>query len=163
MIPVVLISGYSNSGKTTVIQEIIKALKIKEYKVATVKHHHSGKIKIQEGTDSSKHLIAGADITVVSSDENYLRIENLKKEKSLADIISEINDVDLILVEGYKKENFPKIEVYRSELKNDRLNNEKGNIIGVVSDIEISDENIPSFRFNQIDKLTDFIEKNFLK
>lgn len=163
MIPAVLISGFSDSGKTTIVEKLLRILTEKGYEVATVKHHHGGKLDLGEDRDSTKHLNAGASSVSLSSKSNYVVIKRVKKEKTLSDILSEIENVDLILVEGYKRENFPKIEVYRSELDNPRLKDPDGNIIGVVSDIELPDRDIPVFGFNQTDKLAEFIQTKFLR
>ncbi|MDO5707709.1 MAG: molybdopterin-guanine dinucleotide biosynthesis protein B [Andreesenia angusta] len=161
MIPVVLLSGYSNSGKTTIIEKLLKLFTERGLEIATIKHHR-GNFDIGENKDSTRHLRAGASSVSLISEEDYIIIKKINKDNGLSEILENIKNVDLILVEGYKNENFPKIEVYRSELGNPRLDKDDQNIIGVVSD-DISDEDIPLFKFNEIEKLADFIQKKFLK
>lgn len=160
MIPVVLLSGYSNSGKTTIIEKLLKHFTEKGIEIATIKHHR-GNFDIGENKDSTKHLRAGAASVSLISEEDYIVIKKINKKNGLSEILDNIKDVDLILVEGYKNESFPKIEVYRSELGNPRLDKRDQNIIGVVSD-DLSDEDLPLFRFDEIEELANFIQKKFL-
>ncbi|MEK6559565.1 MAG: molybdopterin-guanine dinucleotide biosynthesis protein B, partial [Planctomycetota bacterium] len=116
-VPVISIAGVSNSGKTTLIVKLVKELKSRGYKVATIKHsHHSFELDT-EGKDSWLHTKAGADAVVVTSHNTLGVIRHSPKEISLLEIINTyLQDMDIIIVEGYKSENIPKIEVFRSEI-----------------------------------------------
>lgn len=162
MIPFVQVSGYSNSGKTTVVEKLLENLSQKGYEVATVKHHKGSFDLGSEEKDSAKHLNAGAVSTVLSSDVEYITITKVKTELSLSEILNSIENVDFIIVEGYKNSEFPKIEVYRKELASKRLGKEK-NVIGVVSDDIDKDDLTPVFRSDEVDALAEFLEQKFLK
>ncbi|PGB01329.1 molybdopterin-guanine dinucleotide biosynthesis protein B [Bacillus toyonensis] len=109
------IVGYQNSGKTTLVEKVVHALAESEMKVATIKHHGHGGFPEVAQKDSERHRKAGA---VVSSVEGagLLSLSSLRKEWSLQEIIRlyEFFEVDTILIEGYKKEKYPKVVLLRS-------------------------------------------------
>lgn len=160
MIPVILFSGYSNAGKTTVIQSVISDLTDRGYSIATVKHH-KGDFDLGEEKDGTKHMRAGAKRVILSSDTQVVDIVKLDSERSLTSILKGIRDVDLVVVEGYKSTVYPKIEVYRRELGHKRIGKNR-NIVGLVSDEKI-EEFMPNFQFDEMGKLADFIENSFLR
>lgn len=161
MIPVILFSGYSNSGKTTVIESVVSELTDRGYDIITVKHHKGDFELGGEEKDSYKHMRAGASRVILSSDTQLVDIVKLESERSLNSIIKGISGADLIVVEGYKSTVYPKIEVYRSELGHKRLGKNR-NIVGLVSD-ESLEEFMPVFNFSEMKKLADFIEDSFLR
>ncbi|AXK20728.1 molybdopterin-guanine dinucleotide biosynthesis protein B [Bacillus sp. COPE52] len=112
---IIQIVGYQNSGKTTLVEKVVHALAESEMKVATIKHHGHGGFPEVAQKDSERHRKAGA---VVSSVEGagLLSLSSLREEWSLQEIIRlyEFFEVDTILIEGYKKENYPKIVLLRS-------------------------------------------------
>ncbi|WP_128856603.1 molybdopterin-guanine dinucleotide biosynthesis protein B [Bacillus sp. CDB3] len=109
------IVGYQNSGKTTLVEKIVHALAESEMKVATIKHHGHGGFPEVAQKDSERHRKAGA---VVSSVEGagLLSLSSLRDEWSLQEIIRlyEFFEVDMILIEGYKAEKYPKVVLLRS-------------------------------------------------
>ncbi|WP_142332170.1 molybdopterin-guanine dinucleotide biosynthesis protein B [Bacillus toyonensis] len=113
--PIIQIVGYQNSGKTTLVEKVVHALAESEMKVATIKHHGHGGFPEVAQKDSERHRKAGA---VVSSVEGagLLSLSSLREEWSLQEIIRlyEFFEVDTILIEGYKKENYPKVVLLRS-------------------------------------------------
>ena len=163
--------GYSGSGKTTLIEKIVKKLSSEGIKVATIKHDVHGLDIDKEGKDSYRYSKAGANISIVSSPE--LTVYKYHKELSLNDIISKIDDVDLIIIEGYSSEdNIPTICVGRLDTgKGFKSVNLDGsydkNIIALVSDYEEKDvndiirlnNNLKHFNINDdIEELIDFIK-----
>ncbi|WP_142953020.1 molybdopterin-guanine dinucleotide biosynthesis protein B [Bacillus toyonensis] len=112
---IIQIVGYQNSGKTTLVEKMVHALAESEMKVATIKHHGHGGFPEVAQKDSERHRKAGA---VVSSVEGagLLSLSSLREEWSLQEIIRlyEFFEVDTILIEGYKKENYPKVVLLRS-------------------------------------------------
>ncbi|SJZ92829.1 molybdopterin-guanine dinucleotide biosynthesis protein B [Selenihalanaerobacter shriftii] len=115
MIPVVSMVGNSGSGKTTFIEQLIPKIKERGYKVATIKHDaHNFEID-KPGKDSWKHRRAGAETVVLSSQNKLAMIRELKTEVDLDHIIEDYisDDIDLIITEGYKTGNKPKIEIFR--------------------------------------------------
>ena len=158
---VIGIVGWKDVGKTFVVTEIIKLLVQKGYKIGSIKHaHHNFDIDLP-GTDSFKHRKSGSSEVIISSSKRWAKIieNNNKKEKKLNELLKEFNDIDVAVVEGFKKENHPKIEIISQNSK--VQNNEINNVVAIVSD-NIIDSNIPVFKKNDIERLTQFIIDKFL-
>ena len=161
MIPVISVVGYANSGKTTVLLEIINELKSRGYRVATIKHHGGDFDIDHEGKDTYRHMQAGAVTTVLSSPKKFAIVSKVDKEKTLDELVEYITDVDIIITEGYKKENKPKIEVFRLANNKERVKGIEDTLIAVISDVEITDK-VPAFTFKDIKGISDFIESGYI-
>ena len=161
MIPVFsVVASRSNMGKTTVLCNIIRELKTRGYKVATIKHDvHNFDID-HPGKDTWLHGQAGADIVSISSAKKMAIIENLEKEYTLEEMIKKIKNVDIIITEGYKDGDKLKLEVFREEV-GEKLNSKDEDLFGIVTNKRF-DKNIPQFQFHEIEKLVDLIEEKFL-
>lgn len=156
-IPVLGFAAYSGTGKTTLIEKLVKHLKVQGLRVAVVKHdaHH---IDIdREGKDSWRFTQAGAEMSIVSSAEKTACIE--QRPLSFAQVIEKVHDVDLILVEGYKRESLTQIGICRKETGKG-FPNELSRYAAVVTDLEELETDIPRFGFEDIEELTEFIMKN---
>lgn len=133
-IPIISIVAKSKSGKTILLEKVIKELKKRELRVAVIKHDtHSFEID-HPGKDTWRHARAGADIVAISSPEKFAVIENREHELTLDEIASRISGVDIILTEGFKRENKPKIEVFRSAAHKELLCS-PDELIAIASDI----------------------------
>ena len=133
---VVGFAGWSGSGKTTLIVKLIPALTARGLSVSTLKHaHHSLEID-KPGKDSYLHREAGAREVLVASANRWALMHELRDEDepSLADLLSRLSEVDLIIVEGFKREAHVKIEVHRKETGKSFLFLEDCNIVALVSD-----------------------------
>lgn len=161
MIPVISIVGYSNSGKTTVLTKIIAEIKARGYKVAIIKHHKGDFDIDHEGKDTYEHMKAGADTTILSSPNKFAIVSKVESEKKLDELISYIEDVDIIITEGYKKEKKPKIEVFRKLNNSERIKGIEKELIAIVSDDDIT-EDIPKFSLKDIKSIVDFIERGYI-
>lgn len=154
-IPVLGFSGYSNSGKTTLIEKLIVSLKSKGLRIAVVKHHAHEEMEVdKEGKDSWKFTQAGADISIVSSPKKTAYIEQRTLE--FQQLISMVHDVDLILVEGFKKEPITQIGICR-EIVNTRFPAELERYMAIVTDKKDIESEVPTFDFEQVEALSDFI------
>lgn len=160
MPPVISIVGKSESGKTTLIEKIIPELKKRGYKIGTIKHAYHGFDIDQKGKDSWRHKKAGADMTLVASPGKIALIKDENSE-SLAHLEKYFDDMDLVIVEGYKKESRPKIEVFRSTRHRQPLCQGDDNLIAFVTDTDL-DLKAPRFGLEDIEKLADLIEKKYL-
>ena len=160
MIPLIFIAGYSNSGKTTVAERLVRSLKGRGYRVAAIKHAPHGYASDPEGKDSWRYYEAGADSVAVVGPSSYTLHRCCRQRPGLGDILREISDVDIIVVEGFKSEPGPKIEVFREEHSEDRLP-ANSNIVAVVSDQAMELE-VPSFSFEQTNELADFVNTSFI-
>lgn len=153
-IPIIGFAAYSGTGKTTLIEKIISILKKQGLKVAVVKHDaHDFEID-KEGKDSFRFSAAGSDITVIASDKKSAKMEN--RFVDFESIIAEIKDVDIILVEGYKSKNIPKIGICRKDTGKG-FTDDIDSFIALGSDYEINDANGPVFNINDAEGLAKFI------
>lgn len=163
MIPIISIVGKSDSGKTTLIEKLVPELTRRGYRVATIKHDVHGFEVDQEGKDSWRHKQAGAHTVVISSPSKVALIRDVEKDLTLDEIREKfIQDVDLILSEGYKKDVQPKIEVFRKEKHKKLLCAKKDNLVVIVSNQKLRVA-VPCFDLEDMKGLADFIEKEFLK
>ncbi len=156
-IPVIGFAAHSGTGKTTLIEKIVLNLKSQGYRIAVIKHDaHTFEID-KEGKDSWRFSKAGADITLISSAEKTAIID--QRERSFEQNLSMIHDVDLILVEGYKQENIPKIGICR-KASGKRLPHAVDQYIAVVTDEEsLFTDRVPFFALDDIPGITEFIKK----
>lgn len=160
-----IISSSPNSGKTTLIEGIIRILKSRGYKVGVIKHDVR-KFQIDyPGKDSFRFTEAGADNVVIASDSTVAMIRKVSERKSIEDLLSLFGDTDIVIVEGFKGNEFPKIEVYRKNAskcllyKNSEYNFQ--NFVAIVTNVNLTAD-IPVFNMNHIKKVADFIENNFI-
>lgn len=163
MTPVLSIIGKSNSGKTTLIEKLIPVLKSRGYRIGVIKHTHHEIQMGSENKDSSRHRNAGAETVVVASRDQVVMVKQHPSNR-LADIEPYFSNMDLIITEGYKSEDRPKIEVIRSATGKRPVysdNNSRG-WIAFVSDMP-ADSSLPCFSHDNIDEIADFIENTFLK
>ena len=161
MSKIIGISGWKDVGKTHYASLIIESLVKKGYQVGSIKHAHHDFDIDKPGTDSFKHREAGSNQVIISSAKRWAKIteNNNENEKSLDELIQELQNVDVIVVEGFKKDNHPKIEILSKDLKN--RNNETNNVIAIISD-DLKDTITPVFKENDIENLVEFIIKNIL-
>jgi molybdopterin-guanine dinucleotide biosynthesis protein B len=162
-IPIVSIVGKSNAGKTTLIEKLIPELIRRGYRVATIKHARHGFNIDREGKDSWRHKKAGAKTTVMASPTQVALLEDSDRDYTLEDIRDRyIRDADIILAEGFKRNPFPKIEVYRAELKRELLCGRDHNLMAVATDTKL-DIGAPCVDINDVKSLADLIENKFFK
>jgi molybdopterin-guanine dinucleotide biosynthesis protein MobB len=160
----------SKTGKTTILEKVIKELTGRGYRVGSIKHHPHDFDIDKEGKDSYRLTRAGASPMVISSPEKLALIDaGRENELSLLEITNRfMGEVDLLITEGYKKENLPKIEIHRGEKRAALISvSEKGEIldpllIAVISDTPKKLE-VPVFDLNNPTPICDFIVERFLK
>lgn len=160
-----IVATRSNTGKTTLIEGLIKILKDKKYTVGVLKHDaHKFDID-KEGKDSYRFSKAGADNVIISSSEKLAMIKVVKEQVALEEIIRYFDDLDIVLIEGYKNNNYPKIEVHRKDVDSKLLCNDNNfdisSFIAVASD-EVLDLKIPVLDLNDINAIACFIEDKFM-
>jgi len=133
-------AAYSGTGKTTLIKEIVEILKKSNYRVSVIKHAHHNFDIDHPGKDSYEIRKSGAENMLISSQKRYALVHenDHNEELRLIDLIKVFDNLkhDIILVEGFKAESFPKIELYRKEVSNNRglLSQEDQNIIAVATE-----------------------------
>ena len=154
------IVGRSQSGKTTLIEKLIPALKRRGYKIGTIKHSHHIFDFDKTGKDSWRHKDAGAETVIIASPGKIAMVKN-DYLGSLDGLQRFFDDLDLIITEGYKKEDKPKIEVVRAARHADVLLENDKHLVAVVSDVELQ-LNVPVFDLEDVDRLADFIISKYL-
>ena len=131
--PVFGIVGRKNAGKTTLMARLIAEIAARGLRVATVKHAHHGFEIDQPGTDSHTHRMAGAsEVAIVGGGRWAIMHEGSAPEPGLADMIARLSPSDLVLVEGFKREAHPKIELRRGTKP--LRENEAANIVAIAGD-----------------------------
>lgn len=162
MPPIVSIVGNSDAGKTTLLEKLVPELTARGYRVGTIKHDVHGFDIDHEGKDSWRHKRAGARTVVISSPKKVAIVKDAETEETLDSLGAKyFQDVDLILTEGYKKENKPKIEIFRSQVHETPLCRGDENLVALVSDMRL-DLDVPRFAPDDIKGLADFVERRFL-
>ena len=153
------LAGWSGSGKTTLISNLIPELKKINISVSTLKHAHEGFDIDKPGKDSYVHRESGAREVLISSNKRFaLMHEYTKEEINLNNLIKKLSPVDLILVEGWKKENIKKIEIYRKEINKPLLCDKDKNIIAVATnDKRIKIKNMMILDLNNYEQIAQFI------
>ena len=163
MIPIVSIVGTSNSGKTTLIEKLVPELVRRGYRVATIKHDVHGFEVDREGKDSWRHKQAGAHTVIISSPEKLALIRDVDHDADLAELRDKyIQDVDLILSEGFKRNQQPKIEVFRRETRRELLCTREDNLLAVATDQPL-DIGVPCFGLDDARGMASLIEEKFLQ
>tara|TARA_B100001248_G_scaffold137161_1_gene103009 strand:- start:2767 stop:3300 length:534 start_codon:yes stop_codon:yes gene_type:complete len=161
-------AAYSGTGKTTLIKEIIKILKELDYRVSVIKHaHHDFDIDLP-GKDSYEIRKSGAENMLVSSKNRWalMHENNYHDELSLVDLLGKLDNLkyDLILIEGFKTEPFPKIELYREEINKNRglLSESDENIVAIATESATKlNTNLTVLDINKPQNIVNFII-NFL-
>jgi molybdopterin-guanine dinucleotide biosynthesis adapter protein len=151
------LAGWSGSGKTTLITKVLPVLIGRGLKVSTLKHAHHGFDLDQPGKDSFMHRAAGASEVIISSAKRWAVLHELREEPEwdMPALLKKIAPVDLVLVEGYKRESFPKIEIYRAANGKPLLHGEDKFIVAVASDSPLPDVKLPVIDLNDIDAVAD--------
>lgn len=158
---IISIIGKSGSGKTTLLKKLIPELVKRGYRVGTIKHAHHHDFEIDKpGKDSWEHQNAGAISVAISSTKKFAFIKKLDEEMPVKNIISScFDDVDIILAEGFKEEDFPKIEVLRKGISTKPVSqfSLSSPLLLVISDISY-ELSVPVFNSREVHKVADFIE-----
>lgn len=160
MIPIISIVGKSEVGKTTLLEKLIAELKRRGYRVGTIKHDTHGFEIDEPGKDSWRHAQAGSDAVLISSPEKLALIKRLDRERTIDELLAYLGDVDLVLTEGYKSGDRPKIEVSRQARGKELLCHEE-ELLALVTD-QPFDLDVPQFAFEDVAELADLIEERFL-
>jgi molybdopterin-guanine dinucleotide biosynthesis adapter protein len=154
------ITGWKNSGKTTLTEKLVAELVRRGYRIATVKHaHHEFDID-HEGRDSYRHRKAGASEVAIVSSRRWALIHELEGESEppLEDVLARLSPCHLVIVEGYKREGHKKIEVRRKDARDvTPLATTDSSIIAIASNMVINDTELPVFDVDDAAAIADFI------
>ncbi len=155
------LAGWSGSGKTTLITKVIPRLIARGVSVSTLKHAHHGFDLDQPGKDSFFHRAAGATEVVISSAKRFAILHELRGEAEwdLPDLVAKISPVDLVLVEGYKRDPFPKLEIHRAANAKPLIHPEDPHIVAIAADIALRDAKVPVVDLDDIEAIADLLLK----
>ena len=153
-------AGWSGSGKTTLLERLIPRLTQQGLKVSLIKHAHHDFDVDKPGKDSWRHRKAGCSEVLLVSDQRWALMHELRgeAEPSLEDCIAHVSPCDLLLVEGFKHDPFPKIETWRAEVGKPLLHPEDPHILAIASDVPV-DTRLPRFALEDDAGITVFIIK----
>jgi len=163
VVPIISVVGRSNSGKTTLLEKLIRELTARGRRIGTIKHHFHGPVEVDvPGKDSWRHRQAGARVVALASRDTLFIVGETPAEWPLQQIAHQtLFDVDLILTEGFKSGPMPKIEVNRAAQNLPLLCGPEDRLVAVVSDRELP-VSVPRFDLEAVGPLADFIEREFL-
>jgi molybdopterin-guanine dinucleotide biosynthesis protein B len=155
------ITGWKNSGKTTLTEKLVAELVRRGWRVSTVKHAHHDFDIDKEGADSFRHRRAGATEVAVVSNRRWALMHELRDEDEppLSAILERMAPADIVIVEGYKREGHRKIEARRRAAKSqDRLSPGDPAIVAVAADGPQPGETLPVFDLDDTAAIADFVE-----
>jgi molybdopterin-guanine dinucleotide biosynthesis adapter protein len=157
---VIGITGWKNSGKTTLVEKLVTHFVGLGLKIATVKHAHHAFDIDKEGTDSWRHRKAGAQEVAIVSSQRWALMHELEGEKEppLQAVLARLSRCDLVIVEGYKNEGHDKIEIRRRlSSTNVPLAPNDISIIAVATDEPLPDEHLPVLPLDDVSAIANFI------
>ncbi|MCF7699558.1 molybdopterin-guanine dinucleotide biosynthesis protein B [Loktanella sp. M215] len=152
------ITGWKNAGKTGLMERLVSDITARGFTVSTLKHaHHSFDVD-HPGKDSHRHRIAGASQVLLASQTRWALMTELrdKAEPPLSALLAHLDPVDLILVEGYKRDTHPKIEAFRAATGNPLIATDDPTIVAVATDTPLALAR-PQFDLNDTAAIADFI------
>jgi len=153
------VAGFKNSGKTTLVEKLVRHLSAAGYRVSTIKHaHHSFDID-HEGRDSFRHRVAGAsEVAVISRDRTAI-IHELRgtAAPSLAEVVNRLQPCDLVIVEGYKRDSHDKIEVRNLALDHPALAGDDPTVVAIAATGPVPAAAVPIFDRDDVAALAQFI------
>lgn len=154
------VTGWKNAGKTGLMERLVQEFVARGFRVSTVKHAHHTFDVDHEGKDSHRHRIAGASEVLLASRNRFALMHELRDEDepTLDMLLSKLAPVDLVLIEGYKRDRHPKIEAFRAETGNALIAPDDPTIRAIASDTPI-DVDRPVFDLNDTKSIADFITK----
>ena len=154
------LTGWSGSGKTTLIVRLIPALIRRGLTVSTMKHAHKGFDIDHPGKDSHNHRIAGATEVLVSSPKRWALMHEIRgdePELTLDELLPKLSPVDLLLIEGFKREPHEKIEVWRRSVGKPLIAPGDPTIVAIASDEPVPEATVPVFDLEDEEAVADFI------
>ncbi len=159
------LAGWSGSGKTTLIKKLIPCLIGRGLRVSTLKHAHHGFDLDQPGKDSFFHRAAGATEVIISSARRWAILHELREEPEwdLAALVAKMSPVDLVLVEGFKRDRFPKLEIHRITNGKPLIQPEDPHIVAIAADTALPQAKVPVVDLNDTEAIADLLLKHAVR
>jgi molybdopterin-guanine dinucleotide biosynthesis adapter protein len=154
---VIGLAGWSGAGKTTLLAKVIPRLVGRGIRVSTLKHAHHAFDLDQPGKDSHTHRLAGATEVLVSSANRWALQHELRgaPEPALAELLARLSPVDLVIIEGYKRDTHPKLEIFRTDNGKPLIHPEDTDIVAIASDAPLPQARVPRVDLNDADAVAD--------
>ena len=156
------LAGWSGSGKTTLVTKLIPRLIARGVKVSTLKHAHHGFDLDQPGKDSFFHRAAGATEVIISSAKRWAILHELREEPEwdLRDLVAKMSPADLVLVEGFKRDAFPKLEVHRAANGKPLIHPDDPHIVAIASDVTLPQAKVVVVDLDDINAIAELLLKH---
>jgi len=153
------VTGWKNSGKTGLVERLVGEFISRGLSVSTVKHAHHTFDVDHPGRDSYRHRAAGAKEVLLVSKNRWAIMHELRDEDEpeLSEILKKVEKVDLVIIEGFKRDRHPKIEAFRQETGTSARAREDESIVALAADRSLTDLKIPVFDLNHTSEIADFI------
>lgn len=158
--PLISIVGRSGSGKTTLMEGLIQEFRAMGLHIGTIKHHHRNLEMDTPGKDTWRHRKAGAETTIMACPNRIGMIMDMDHDADPAELIPFFPDKDMVLAEGYKYGNQPKVEIYRAEVHEEPVCLHDDSLIALVSDSSVNLD-VPRFATHEIPGLARFLIEHF--
>jgi len=151
--------GWSGSGKTTLVAKLVPELIGRGYTVSTMKHTHHNFDIDKPGKDSFEHRTAGATEVLLTGSSRWALLHENRgaPEPSINDLLARMEDVDLVLIEGFKSHGHQKMEVHRPEVGKPMLAPDDPSVVAVASDTDLGDVELPVLPLDDVHAIADFI------
>lgn len=156
---VIGLAGWSGAGKTTLVRKLIPELLRRDFSVSTVKHAHHAFDIDTPGKDSYEHRKAGAHEVLVTSSQRFALMRDLRgaPEPSLEEHLARLAPVDLVIVEGFKREPIPKVEVFREGNGKPFLHPDDAGIVALASDLAVPPPRLPHANIDDVSAIADLV------
>jgi molybdopterin-guanine dinucleotide biosynthesis adapter protein len=153
------LAGFSGSGKTTLLAKVIPNLVARGLAVSTLKHAHHDFDIDRPGKDSHTHRLAGATEVLVSSSRRWALMHELRGtgELALPELLRRLSPVDLVVIEGFKRDQHPKLEVRRAVLGHPLLHTDDPTIVAVAADAPLPDATVPLVHLDNVEAIADIL------
>ena len=157
---VIGIAGWKNSGKTTLTERLLAELVGRGWRISTVKRAHHDADVDHEGTDSFRHRRAGASVVLLTTGTRggLMHVLRGEAEPPLEALLARLSPCDLVVVEGFKTGDHPKIEVRRTEAGDHTPLPASANVVAIAADHAVADAGVPVFSLDAVPAIADFVE-----
>ena len=156
---VIGLAGWSGAGKTTLLTKVIPCLVARGLRVSTLKHAHHAFDIDQPGKDSHRHRMAGATEVLIGASSRWALMHELRGEGEppLGALLRKLSPVDLVIIEGYKREPHPKLEVFRAVLGKPLLHPDDPHIVAIAADAPLPSARVPVVSLDDVEAIADVL------
>jgi molybdopterin-guanine dinucleotide biosynthesis protein B len=153
------LAGWSGAGKTTLVAKLIPSITARGLTVSTVKHAHHAFDVDQPGKDSYQHRMAGATEVLVSSQNRFALMRELRgaPELGLTELLAKLTPVDLVIIEGYKRDPHPKLEVFRAGVGKPLIHPDDPHVVAIASDVPLPQARVPRISLDDTEAIIDIL------